>query len=115
MGTKSEYPKEGGGQAFPGMQGQTVAGTWWEPGQNLRAYAAIQLRVPDSGIDWLDAMIREKARRDLAGQAMQGLIFHLREEDVREHEGDLDLERDWSAWAFLFADAMLAEQEKSHV
>ena len=27
----------------------------------LRAYAAIRLRVPDSGIDWLDKMI-EKSR-----------------------------------------------------
>ena len=31
-------------------------------GMPLRAYAAIQLRVPDSGIDWLDRMI-ERARR----------------------------------------------------
>lgn len=31
-----------------------------EPGMTLAAYAAIHLRVPDSGIDWLDAMI-EKA------------------------------------------------------
>ncbi|HTR35419.1 MAG TPA: hypothetical protein VMH80_05935 [Bryobacteraceae bacterium] len=28
----------------------------------LRAYAAIQLRVPDSGIEWLDKMI-EKSRQ----------------------------------------------------
>lgn len=26
----------------------------------LRAYAAITMRVPDSGIDWLDNMIRER-------------------------------------------------------
>jgi hypothetical protein len=30
---------------------------------SLRAYAAIHLRVPDSGIDWLDEMIRRS--RDL--------------------------------------------------
>ncbi|HLJ47125.1 MAG TPA: hypothetical protein VKU01_14005 [Bryobacteraceae bacterium] len=30
----------------------------------LRAYAAIQLRVPDSGIDWLDEMIRRARRMD---------------------------------------------------
>ena len=30
---------------------------------SLRAYAAIHLRVPDSGIEWLDEMIRQS--RDL--------------------------------------------------
>jgi len=29
------------------------------PGMSLRVYAAIKLRVPNSGLDWLDAMIRE--------------------------------------------------------
>ena len=32
-------------------------------GMNLREYAAIKLRVPDSGIDWPDAMIN-RARTD---------------------------------------------------
>lgn len=30
----------------------------------LRAYAAIQLRVPDSGIGWLDQMIRRSRQLD---------------------------------------------------
>lgn len=33
-------------------------------GMSLRTYAAIQLRVPDSGIDWLDAMIERSRRLD---------------------------------------------------
>ncbi len=31
---------------------------------SLRAYAAIQLRVPDSGIDWLDKMIERSRKLD---------------------------------------------------
>jgi hypothetical protein len=32
---------------------------------SLRAYAAIHLRVPDSGIDWLDDMIRRSRELDV--------------------------------------------------
>ena len=43
-------------------------------GMTLRQYAAILLRVPQSGLPWLDEMI-EQARRDaFAGQALQGLM-----------------------------------------
>ena len=42
-------------------------------GMTLRQYAAIKLRVPDSGSDWLDAMIRTSVRDDRAAQIMQGL------------------------------------------
>jgi hypothetical protein len=31
---------------------------------SLRVYAAIHLRVPDSGLDWLDKMIRKSRRLD---------------------------------------------------
>ncbi len=66
-----------GGPAFPvpGMSGlpndQCV---WPEYGMTLRQYAAIKLRVPDSGTDWLDEMIRQSMRNELAAQAMQTLI-----------------------------------------
>jgi hypothetical protein len=33
-------------------------------GMSLRTFAAIHLRVPDSGIDWLDAMIRRSRELD---------------------------------------------------
>ena len=33
-------------------------------GMSLRTFAAIHLRVPDSGIDWLDAMIRRSRQLD---------------------------------------------------
>lgn len=41
-------------------------------GMTLRQYAAIKLRVPDSGTDWLDDMIRQGLRDEFAARAMQG-------------------------------------------
>ena len=43
-------------------------------GMSLREYAAIKLRVPDSGTDWLDAMIEKSLLNEFAGKAMQALI-----------------------------------------
>jgi hypothetical protein len=37
---------------------------------SLRAYAAIKLCVPDSGLDWLDDMIRQAQRDRFAERAM---------------------------------------------
>jgi len=37
-------------------------------GMSLREYAAIQLRVPWSGIDWLDEMIIESRNLDEGGE-----------------------------------------------
>lgn len=61
-----------GGYAFPkpfvpgGSESHGGGGSMWisQPGYSgmtLRQYAAIQLRVPDSGLAWLDKMI-EKSR-----------------------------------------------------
>jgi hypothetical protein len=36
-----------------------------EEGMTLRQYAAIKLKVPDSGTDWLDDMIRKANEIDL--------------------------------------------------
>ncbi len=41
---------------------------------NKRQYAAIKLRVPDSGEEWLDAMIRQSLRDEFAGKAMQAML-----------------------------------------
>ena len=51
-----------GGPAFPTTK------DFYGSGMSLRAYAAIKLRVPDSGIDWLDEMIR-KSLRDKSAEA----------------------------------------------
>jgi len=43
-------------------------------GMTLRQYAAIKLRVPNSGTDWLDDMIVASIRNDFASKAMQSHI-----------------------------------------
>lgn len=71
----------------------------------LREYAAIQLRVPNSGTDWLDAMIREAQHDAFAGQAMQGLM------------ADSSIKEDWPWFALSsqnIADAMMAERARTH-
>jgi len=55
----------------PTFQTKAVV-TPYHPGMTLRQYAAIKLKVPDSGLDWLDAMIVQSRRDELAGMAMQG-------------------------------------------
>jgi len=40
-------------------------------GMTLRQYAAIKLRVPNSGTDWLDEMIRTSLRDEFAAKAIQ--------------------------------------------
>ena len=64
--------EDGSGPAFPDIvtdfdydrdAGKYFANTYSHGGLSQRAYAAIHLRVPDSGLSWLDAMI-ERARRE---------------------------------------------------
>ena len=57
-----------GGTAFPADDLSDIHG------MSLRQYAAIKLRVPDSGTDWLDDMIRDARRMDYAGQALAGIM-----------------------------------------
>ena len=69
---------EDGGPAFPVPlnQGEPWSSTGPCDGMTLRQYAAIKLRVPNSGTDWLDEMIRTSLRDELAAKAMQGICAH---------------------------------------
>lgn len=77
--------KDNGGPAFPqhdlsgygigpSMSGydpsDEYSGRYEVTGMTLRTYAAIKLRVPESGIDWLDEMIRQAKRDWFAGHAL---------------------------------------------
>jgi hypothetical protein len=76
---------------------------------SLRAYAAIKLCVPDSGLDWLDDMIRQAQRDRFAGQALAGILgggFA----DTIPHD-DLNGGRDAAAFAYQYADAMIAARK----
>lgn len=45
-----------------------------EKGMTKREYAAIHLRIPDSGDEQIDEMIQRRNRLDAASMAMQGLL-----------------------------------------
>ena len=68
----------------------------------LREYAAIHLKVPSSGADWLDDMIRQSLKNELAAKAMQALIGHKQL---------LDWPEDIADSAHFQADAMLKKEQ----
>ena len=49
-------------------------GGHFSEGMTLRQYAAIKLKVPDSGTDWLDDMITKSLQNDFAAKAMQAMV-----------------------------------------
>ena len=55
-------------QAFPNPHRTDMTG------MTLRQYAAIKLKVPDSGTDWLDDMIRQSIKDDFAAMAMDAFL-----------------------------------------
>jgi len=83
-----------GGPAFPSNRDMRYGG------MTLRQYAAIKLRVPNSGTDWLDEMIRTSLRDDLAAKAMQGICAH--------HDTWGLPDAGIATKAYVIADAMLA-------
>jgi hypothetical protein len=63
-----EYKQPVGG----GAHMMTIVG-----GMTMREYAAIQLKVPDSGTAWLDEMIRTAQRNELAAKVMPAALHEL--------------------------------------
>jgi hypothetical protein len=115
----TDHPKDGG-PAFP-LQS---IGLDFKPGYHgmtLRAYAAMQLRQPDSGIDWLDDMIRNARRDDLAGQALVAMGTWVPLVDICDSEGNKipphmpayqrKMQEARAEWAYKQADAVLAARE----
>jgi hypothetical protein len=88
--------------AFPGTSGFS------QEGMTLKAYAAIHLKVPRSGDPEIDAMIRERVRRDFAEKAVAAMPIML----DAENEGVTVLPKGVADVVFELADAMLAEWEK---
>ena len=67
---------ENSGPAFPcETVGTDKHGEYRLPyqGMTLRQYAAIKLRAPNSGTDWLDELIRTSFRDEFAAKAMLSL------------------------------------------
>ena len=110
-----ETKQNDGGQAFPMVDvlidGQAIGSA----GMSIRQYAAIHLRVPDSGSDWLDDMIRNSKKespmvvlfqgdlRDyFAGQALIGIMAHDPTENAYLMASD----------CYMIADAMIETRSK---
>jgi len=90
--------KKTGGPAFPNQGGS--GNLWNDKGMNLREYAAIKLKVPNSGTDWLDDMIRQSIKDDFAAMAMDAFLSR----DGGTYEQDAEC-------AHKMADAMLKARE----
>jgi hypothetical protein len=73
---------------------------------SVRAYAAIKLCVPDSGLDWLDDMIRQAQRDRFAGQAIAGLAANCTDAGLSTWLPD-----SIAARAYQYADAVIAERK----
>jgi hypothetical protein len=69
-------------------------------GLTKRERAAIDLRIPDSGSERLDAMTREANRRDAAMAIMPHIIHDWCEGDPKHKEGACDV-------ALSFTDALM--------
>jgi hypothetical protein len=80
-------------------------GAYVEGGMTLRQYAAIKLKVPDSGTYWLDDMIRKSLLDDFAAKAMQGICNGRSHVDLKNHAISI------SKVAYEIADAMLKARE----
>jgi hypothetical protein len=72
-------------------------------GMTLRKYAAIKLKVPNSGNEELDAMIRESLRNDFAAKAMPWVA-----EDLPAMDGCFYTKV--AIISYKLADAMLRER-----
>ena len=97
---------ETGGPAFPTEVWDAEGIPQHTEGMTLRQYAAIKLRVPNSGTDWLDDMIRESLRDEFAAKAMQGYLASCAT-DFEPAEFASTIAKD----AYVLADAMLEARQ----
>lgn len=104
--------KDNSGSAFPFQAHNTANAYDPEFGMSIRAYAAIKLCVPDSGIDWLDSMIRTALRDRFAGQALS-VVARSTGGSMRGQGPLSPPERLREPGAISFADAMLAHSSQS--
>jgi hypothetical protein len=82
----------------------------------LRVNAAIALRIPNSGIEQLDQMIREARRRDVATAALRGLLAdgdRLVESLIRKGMSEESVRETFAGIAIGYADALLNSVEGS--
>tara|TARA_R110002126_G_scaffold127564_4_gene269831 strand:- start:3444 stop:3719 length:276 start_codon:yes stop_codon:yes gene_type:complete len=86
-------------QAFPNPHRTDITG------MSLREYAAIKLKVPNSGTDWLDDMIRQSLKDDFAAMSNVPDQSAYNMKPKESHEAYV------SRRAYELADAMLKARE----
>ncbi len=81
-------------------------------GMTLCQYAAIKLKVPDSGTDWLDKMITKSLRDDFAARSMQGTMAEGIQAASDAERLGLSFTYAVARTAYAVADAMLEARDK---
>lgn len=84
-----------------------------EFGLTKRQYAAIKLKVPDSGEEWLDDMIRQSLRDDFAAKAMQGWISAQPKIGNEPLNGTSEMGSQLAVVAYIYADSMIQKRSKA--
>jgi len=85
-------------------------------GLSAREITAIELRIPQSGREWIDDMIRKANRDELAAKAMQAIVAKtpLQADWLDDPETTAHRKQTMecvSRGAYLYSDAMLAARE----
>lgn len=108
-----KYGEEGlDGCVFPAYlpEEMGVREGYFDAGMTKREHAAISLRIPNSGDEQLDAMLRQANRRDAAVAAMQGICAAYQNRCVIDKN---DAEA-WAEEAIFIADALITKLEESN-
>ncbi len=104
-GEEMRHPP-GEAPAYPTTIGKDSEGNLWQAhGFRQQEIAAIRLKVPNSGTDWLDDMIRESLLDEFAGQVLAGIRANS---DMYQDV----ISEDMRKLAWEDADAMLAEKQR---
>lgn len=91
--------KDNGGPAFPSYDDNYT-------GMNLRDYACIKLKVPKTNKDWLNEIILEARRDDLAAKAMQGMFGNSHPQAMGLDSSEIAM------YSYNLADKTIKERDK---
>lgn len=104
-GSSPAFPADSTSNGYGGRTPQTYSGL------TIQQYAAIHLRVPNSGDAALDEMIRQSLRDELAARAMQGMLSNPKLQPEILKQGGAN-----SGWieesSFIWAESMLKARKE---
>ncbi|XUO88459.1 hypothetical protein RVM26_04995 [Halomonas sp. KM072] len=103
-----DSPCEGGGFSTCGDR------EFHYEGMTKRERACIDLRIPESGDEELDALIRKARRQELAAKAMQGYLSILAWSDGEGGGCASPDDREVGRESASYADGLIAELERTN-